>query len=105
MPAVYIHISGDDVEKKMLASYGIIEEEEGHREEQLKPTECPRCKTKNPHDSKYCSTCSMVLDAETAIRLDEATKSTDSSITDIMGSQFDELKKAIIDEMLQKMKD
>lgn len=104
MPAVYIHISGDDVEKKMLASYGIIEEEEGRREEQLKPTECPRCKTKNPHDSKYCSTCSMVLDVETAIKLDEATKSTDSTITGIMGSQFDELKKAIIDEMLQKLK-
>lgn len=67
MPAVYIHISGDDVEKKMLASYGIVEEEEEHTEENLKPIECPRCKTKNPYDAKYCSTCSMLLDQLTAI--------------------------------------
>ncbi|WP_305064692.1 site-specific integrase [Methanococcoides sp.] len=73
MPAVYIHMSGDDVEKKMLASYGIIEDEEEHREEHLKPIECPRCKTKNPYDSKYCSTCSMILDMKTALDDDAAT--------------------------------
>lgn len=32
------------------------------REEELKPTECPRCETKNPAGAKYCYTCSMVLD-------------------------------------------
>lgn len=74
MPAVYIHISGDDVEKKMLASYGIVEEDEIKQEDHLKTVECPRCKTKNPHDSKYCSTCSMVLDMKTAKEVEETSR-------------------------------
>jgi len=104
MPATYIHIAGRDVDKKMLALHGVIEDDTEEQVQELKPIECPRCKTKNPYDTKYCSTCSMVLDAETAIKLDEATKIADSSITDIMGSRFEELKKAIVNEMLDKMK-
>jgi integrase len=104
MPATYIHIAGRDVDKKMLALHGVIEDDTEEQVQELKPIECPRCKTKNPYDAKYCSTCSMVLDAETAIKLDEATKIADSSITDIMGSRFEELKKAIVNEMLDKMK-
>ncbi|MCK5341861.1 MAG: tyrosine-type recombinase/integrase [Candidatus Heimdallarchaeota archaeon] len=67
MPAVYIHMSGDDVESKMLAAHGIIEENKEEVKDNLQPIECPRCKTKNAHDAKYCSTCSMVLDMKTAI--------------------------------------
>ena len=64
MPATYIHLSGEDVEKKMLANYGIIEDEHIEQQEILKPIECPRCKTKNPHDSMYCSTCSMIISGD-----------------------------------------
>ncbi|WP_407282710.1 site-specific integrase [Methanolobus sp. WCC1] len=71
MPATYIHLSGEDVEKKVLASYGIIEDETKKEKLELKPIECPRCKSLNPHDAKYCSHCSLVLDAKTAMSLKE----------------------------------
>lgn len=74
MPATYIHLSGEDVEKKLLATNGIIEDEVQEAKEELKPIECPRCKTKNPYDAKYCSQCSLVLDQKTALTLDEKSK-------------------------------
>ena len=67
MPATYIHLSGDDVDKKQLQVAGFKDEETDEIQDNIKPVECPRCKTKNPHDAKYCSTCSMVLDMKTAI--------------------------------------
>jgi len=73
MPATYIHLSGDDVDKKQLIVAGFKDEETDEVQDDIKPVECPRCKTKNAHDAKYCSTCSMVLDMKTAIDEDAAT--------------------------------
>ena len=68
MPATYIHLSGDDVEDKQLIVAGIKKEGDTDEiQDDIKPIMCPRCKTKNPHDAKYCSTCSMLLDQLTAI--------------------------------------
>lgn len=103
MAATYLHLSGGDVDKKILAKRGIIEDETKQAQETLKAIECPRCKTKNPNDAKYCSTCSMVLDAETAIKMDEAEKVADPHITKAIEAQMEKIKQSIIDEMLQKM--
>jgi integrase len=72
MPATYLHLSGKDVEDKILAINGIkpIEKEE----EQVKPTlkVCPRCNTNNPFDAIYCRTCSMILDQTTATNIESS---------------------------------
>jgi len=104
MPAVYIHMSGDDVESKMLAAHGIIEEDKVEIKDNLQPILCPRCKTKNPHDSKYCSTCSMILDAETALNLEQQSAPVDDALTALMSSKIDELVTARINEMLKTVK-
>ncbi|MBP1908285.1 site-specific integrase [Methanolobus bombayensis] len=104
MPATYIHLSGEDVEKKVLASYGIIEDETKKERMELKPIECPRCKTKNPYDAKYCSTCSMVLDAETAMELDNEIETKDDMLTKIVQSRIDELVEERLNEKLKNMK-
>lgn len=70
MPATYLHLSGADIEKKILAKNGIIEDDSKEREAELKPVVCPRCKTKNPVGAKYCMTCSLVLDQKTAVEVD-----------------------------------
>ena len=104
MPATYIHLSGDDVDKKQLQIAGFKDDETEAIQDDIKPVECPRCKTKNPHDAKYCSTCSMVLDAKTAVQLEAATRTADNSMTDIISSQFDDIKEEIIDRMLRNLK-
>ena len=104
MPATYLHLSGEDVDKRILSIHGIVtEEDQMEKDEDLKPIECPRCQMKNPHDSKYCSSCSMVLDKKTAIKLDTEMKTADDKLTQLMQSKVDELVEARINEVLKKM--
>ena len=103
MPATYIHMSGDDVESKMLAAHGIIEEDIEEVKDNLQPAVCPRCTIKNPADAKYCSACSMILDAKTALDSEIRTDSLNDIMAPMLESRFDELKEAMITEMLQKM--
>lgn len=70
MPATYLHLSGADIEKKILLKNGIVEDDTKEREESLKPVDCPRCKTRNPVGAKFCMTCSLILDQETALRFE-----------------------------------
>lgn len=85
MPAVYLHISGEDVEGKILAAHGITTREETKtREEELKPVECPRCKTKNPVGAKYCFTCSMILDHKLAVEVQDVKNETVGQVDSVM---------------------
>jgi len=84
MPATYLHLSGADIEKKILAQNGIIEDDRKEAEERLKPVECPRCKTKNPVGAKYCFTCSMVLDHKLAVEVQDVKISTPGQIDSVM---------------------
>ena len=60
MPAIYVHMSGADVERKVLQKAGLCEDEE-FKESTLEAIRCPRCKTINAHDSMFCKTCSATL--------------------------------------------
>jgi len=72
MPEVYVHLSGADVERKVLANAGIIEIETPQSEIKLEPARCPRCKTMNAHYATYCSQCSQVLMEKTVLSIDES---------------------------------
>ncbi|HNW79886.1 MAG TPA: tyrosine-type recombinase/integrase [Methanoregulaceae archaeon] len=71
MPEVYVHLSGGDIERKMLQKAGFVEGD--FKEDQsLTPKDCPRCGTRNSWDGIYCSKCSMVLDSKSALMIDES---------------------------------
>jgi ribosomal protein L40E len=53
----------------LAKAHGLKPEEEV-KETKLSPKTCPRCKTKNPATAMYCSTCSMVLDQQEALKID-----------------------------------
>lgn len=65
-PATYIHLSGADVDRKLLEAAGVLEEEALQPDENLKPTKCPRCLQKNPIGAKFCYQCSLALDFKEA---------------------------------------
>ncbi len=77
MAAVYIHMSGKNIDAALAKAHG-IEIEETKQESRLAPITCPRCKTKNPSVAKYCSTCSMVLSQEEALLLEIEKKGIES---------------------------
>lgn len=66
--SVYVHLSGRDVDKALLKSYGI---EDAGKEpvSNLCPKPCPRCQHDNSSTNKFCSNCSMVLDKNEEIAL------------------------------------
>jgi integrase len=69
MPAIYVHMSGADVERKVLQKAGLCEDEE-FKESTLEAIRCPRCKTINAHDSMFCKTCSATLTDQAAKQVD-----------------------------------
>ena len=73
MPEIYVHLSGGDVERKLLENAGFVDEEEGADEISLEPVQCPRCKTLNTATALYCTRCSMALSQEAALLIEEAT--------------------------------
>jgi ribosomal protein L40E len=60
MPATYIHLSGADVEQKILENAGITETLE-EEDPALDAVRCPRCHALNTPGAMFCSRCSMAL--------------------------------------------
>ena len=67
MPSFYVHLSGRDVDNKMLELYGLKPKEKGLNEEiQV----CQRCQANNSPVSKFCNRCGSALDLKTALQTD-----------------------------------
>jgi len=71
MASIYVHLSGRDVDDALLKVYGVKKDEQKKDESILKPKECPRCGFVNAKTAKFCSKCSLVLDVETAVKVDK----------------------------------
>jgi integrase/recombinase XerD len=75
MASVYVHLGGGDVEHKILVKNGLLTETEDTKtSNSTTPKDCPRCRTRNPPDSKYCSACSLILDPRTAKEVEDKSK-------------------------------
>ena len=55
----YLHYFGSESTENLLEAYGLVAE--GQQIDQLRPLQCPNCSTGNKPDSKFCSSCRMVL--------------------------------------------
>ncbi len=62
MPAVYVHLSGRDVDDSVLAIYDIKEAKKS-QEPVIKAWHCQRCSEVNDPASKYCKKCGLPVDA------------------------------------------
>ncbi len=75
MAKTYIHLSGQDVDRKILEKAGVLKEEdkakEKQRSEALKPLTCGRCNKKNPATSLFCNSCALPLTVETVMDIDK----------------------------------
>lgn len=65
MASVYVHLSGRDIDNKVLAIDGVKLEEDQVPDPML-PQECPRCGRRNAPDAILCDRCSMALTDEGA---------------------------------------
>jgi site-specific recombinase XerD len=81
MPAVYVHLSGRDVDDALLRFYKLKQEEESNN----LPKRCPVCKEINPPEAETCWKCARPLDFDKLLK------------------GYDELKKEIKEELLKEL--
>jgi len=60
MACVYVHLSGRDIEAKILEINGLRSREQP-TESLFRPKECPRCRQTNSPEAKYCNQCGATL--------------------------------------------
>ncbi len=69
MPATYVHLSGRDVDDKILQIHG-LKPRGKEKQDEMRPIECPRCQYINSPVSRYCGRCGTVLDEKERIKLE-----------------------------------
>jgi site-specific recombinase XerD len=69
MPATYVHLSGRDVDDKILQIHG-LKPKDMDKKNELNPIECPRCKYINSPVHRYCGRCGTVLDEEERLKME-----------------------------------
>ncbi len=69
MAAVYVHLSGRDVDKTVMKLNGIEVKDDEPEESPLQPKECFRCQKLCEASSKFCQGCGSILDKEEMDRL------------------------------------
>jgi ribosomal protein S27AE len=83
MASIYVHLAGRDVDKALLKAYGVVMEEE--REEKVELTRiCPRCGEVAAASAKFCLRCSLALDVEAIIQVEEARKVGDQIMEELI---------------------
>lgn len=73
-PATYLHTTKKDIFDKLKSIKGIKQEDDVKPEEKTTTKKCVRCGTENPFDSKYCRSCSLILDTKTAFDIENTSQ-------------------------------
>ena len=79
MPRVYVHLSGRDVDQKILRIHGVIKESQVEKRT-LERRKCQRCGTENPPEGHFCTVCAAPLDARTAFELERHREAADEAM-------------------------
>jgi site-specific recombinase XerD len=74
MAAVYVHLSGRDVDNKILEIHGLKKPEEEEKARQMGPKICPACEKANEFEARICCRCGRALDIKTAIEEENASE-------------------------------
>jgi site-specific recombinase XerD len=108
MPATYVHLSGRDVDDKILQIYN-LKPKDRDREDAMRPKECPRCQYINAPVSRYCGRCGTILDEGERVKLEMKSKQFERDFTDLAVEDpklLEEMKKFLeLIELFEKKPD
>ncbi|OGS51269.1 MAG: hypothetical protein A3K65_06115 [Euryarchaeota archaeon RBG_16_68_12] len=83
MPAVYVHLSGRDVDDVILELRG-KKPREATPESTMAPKTCVRCGTSNKATGRYCARCGAVLDVATAVAAQDRLRDLDEKFSRLL---------------------
>ena len=86
MPATYVHLSGADIDKKMLENRGLLNKGDEKSRNELAAIVCKNCHCQNSATARYCTQCGIafyIKDAmETELKRKETLKLIDEAFDD-----------------------
>jgi site-specific recombinase XerD len=97
--ATYVHLSGRDTDRAILALHGLAEPET--EKESFTPIKCPLCGISNEPGSKYCNGCALSLDEKTILEFDARKDIVAKNIDDILDDP--DLLRKIIERLSDKL--
>jgi integrase/ribosomal protein L37E len=83
MAAVYVHLSGRDVDKALLKIHGLAGEEK-KEEEKLKVVKCGRCGERNAPIAKFCQKCGFPLELRARLEVEAARSKADEIMSRLL---------------------
>jgi len=83
MPAVYVHLSGRDMDDAILELRGLKPKEE-KPESTMAPRTCVRCGTSNKATGQFCIRCGAVLDVSTAVAMQDQLQDLDQKFSRLL---------------------
>lgn len=94
MPAIYCHISAQDVDATIRAITTGKKVEQVVRPSKLLPKICPRCKTANDSTNQYCSKCWIPLTEGSAMQ--------EIAVAEMLKSEFLKLEGVNVESLLRR---
>ena len=91
MPAIYVHLSGRDLDGDLLKMYGL--EQEHAAEEELAMQKCPHCNTVNTIGARRCVNCQKPLRVEEVVKREEQMREMFEDFMDMMAERPELLEK------------
>lgn len=74
MPATYVHLSGADLDRKMLEKHGLIMNESQKAKDELKPLICRNCSCENSSVARFCEQCGIAFYLKDAMEKEQEKK-------------------------------
>lgn len=87
MPSTYVHLSGADLDRKMLQKRGLTFESTNGKREELKPMLCKNCNKENSATGRFCSQCGIAFFIKDAVRADQERKDGLKLLKAILGDE------------------
>ena len=94
MPAIYCHISAQDVDETIRAITTGKKVEHVVKPSRLLPKLCPRCGTANESSNQYCSKCWIPLNEQSAMQ--------DIAVSEMLKSEFLKLEGVNVESLLRR---
>jgi integrase/recombinase XerD len=100
--ATYVHLSGRDTDRAILALHGLAEPET--EKESFTPIKCPRCGISNEPGSKFCNGCALGLDQKSVMEFDKQREIEATLGASALKNMTPEMEKIISDLVFQQVK-
>jgi integrase len=101
VPAVYVHLSGRDIDDSILRMRGLKPKEESS-ESTMASKKCPRCTLINKATGRFCTRCGAVLDLRTAMEVTDESKEMEGKLINLL--QDPEVQEVLIRKIKETRK-